>query len=163
MFVTNSLLMSKLVYIERALGRLETMENRLDKVEQSITTVKDDLQDNYTTLLDTCKQKSALVDQQTSNPTCKNCTKLIAGFDTRLDTLHETIVDSDKLINTKLQVILKENNRTAEKLDSLFFENEIFKHQLALEDDIRRYIQEIDDLSEIITENVKIIDSLVGN
>lgn len=158
MFVTNSLLMSKLIYIERTLGSLQTIENRLDKVEQSIETVTGDLRDNNTNLLDTCKE---VINQQVSNQTCKNCAKLIAGLDTRLDTLHQAILNSDKIINTKLQVILKENSKTTEKLDSLFFENEIFKHQLSLEDDIRRYIQEIDDLSEIIAENVKIIDSLI--
>ena len=46
------------------------------------------------------------------------------------------------------------------KLDMLYFENEIIKHQLSLQDEIRKYSDEIDNLSSIIEKTIIEIDEM---
>lgn len=46
------------------------------------------------------------------------------------------------------------------KLDKVYFENQVIKHQLLLEDHIRESINEIDDLSFAIKQTISQIDTL---
>ena len=46
------------------------------------------------------------------------------------------------------------------KLDKVYFENQVIKHQLLLEDHIRESINEIDDLSFTIKQTISKIDTL---
>ena len=62
----------------------------------------------------------------------------------------------DEIKNISLQIDLM-----TEKMGSLYFENEIFKHQLSLEDDIRKSIDEINTITNIINNSVYEIDLLV--
>lgn len=139
--------MNKLVYIERVLERLET---RLDSVHNTVEKLESQNKLHCNSIETLTKMREGCD---------KACTSQIEFY---CDKLTQLYTESQRLVNTKLQVLLKETSKNTEKLDSLFFENEVFKHQLSLEDDIRRYIQEIDDLTDIITENVRIIDSLTN-
>lgn len=50
--------------------------------------------------------------------------------------------------------ITNQLNCISNKLDILYFENEIIKHQLSLEEDIRKYEQEINNMSNIINNTI---------
>ena len=63
----------------------------------------------------------------------------------------------DELKNIHLQIELM-----TEKMGSLYFENEIFKHQLSLEDDIRKSMDEIDTITNIINDSVYEINVLLN-
>lgn len=47
------------------------------------------------------------------------------------------------------------------KLDSIYFENEVIKHQLKLEDDIRNAIEEVNNLNNIIACAISQIDKFI--
>lgn len=47
------------------------------------------------------------------------------------------------------------------KLDSIYFENEVIKHQLKLEDDIRNAIEEVNNLNNIISCAISQIDKFI--
>lgn len=48
------------------------------------------------------------------------------------------------------------------KLDSIYYENEVIKHQLKLEDDIRNTIEEVNNLNNIIACTISQIDKFIG-
>lgn len=75
--------------------------------------------------------------------------------------IEEYIIDEAcKKINEKNKNEIKENiTAINDKLNILFFDNEIIKHQLLLEDEIRKYGDEINNLSLIINNTIKTIDS----
>jgi hypothetical protein len=49
------------------------------------------------------------------------------------------------------------------KLNSIYFENQLIKHQLSLEDDIRKTIDEVNDLSKMINIAIKQMDEIKLN
>lgn len=47
------------------------------------------------------------------------------------------------------------------KLDSIYFENELIKHQLALEDEIRKLIDEVSNIHSIINNTINDLDIII--
>jgi hypothetical protein len=47
------------------------------------------------------------------------------------------------------------------KLDSIYFENELIKHQLALEDEIRKLIDEVNNIHGIINNTINDLDIII--
>ena len=47
------------------------------------------------------------------------------------------------------------------KLDSIYFENELIKHQLALEDEIRKLIDEVSNIHSIINNTINDLDVII--
>ncbi len=47
------------------------------------------------------------------------------------------------------------------KLDSIYFENELIKHQLALEDEIRKLIDEVSNIHSIINNTISDLDAII--
>jgi hypothetical protein len=47
------------------------------------------------------------------------------------------------------------------KLDSIYFENELIKHQLTLEDEIRKLIDEVSNIHSIIKNTISGLDVLI--
>lgn len=157
MFVTNSILMDKLEYLETKISRIENVLNS----NNTMTNVNIDVDQLK------CYFKNLLVEHTTEMRLEKSkFTKLILE---EFLTISKRISEKNDFLNNMvesindLNVTIDTNNKTTNsKLDGLFFENEILKHQLSLEDDIRRYIQEIDDLSESVNGNIKIIDEYLS-
>jgi hypothetical protein len=151
MFVTNSILMDKLVHLEKKINRIENLVNSNcnsngDSNNNSIVDV-DELK---------CYFKNLLIEHTNEGRLEKSkFTKLI--LEEFLD-ISKKITRNTDILNNLNGTIDANNTTINSKLDGLFFENEILKHQLSLEDDIRRYIQEINDLSETVNQNIKIID-----
>lgn len=70
-------------------------------------------------------------------------------------------------LNTYLNKLTEESSNRFliinTKLDSIYFENEVIKHQLKLEDDIRNTIEEVDNLNNIIARAISQIDKFTLN
>jgi hypothetical protein len=85
-------------------------------------------------------------------------------FDTLYNYNKKDIVASNDQYLKKMDIINKisnfENNINTKislldsKVDNLYFDNEIIKHQLLLEEEIRKYTDEIDNLSLIIQKTI---------
>lgn len=85
-------------------------------------------------------------------------------FDTLYNYNKKDIVASNDQYLKKMDIINKisnfENNINTKislldsKVDNLYFDNEIIKHQLLLEEEIRKYTDEIDNLSLIIEKTI---------
>lgn len=76
---------------------------------------------------------------------------------------NKTIVEKLENVAGKSDIIDTRINCVDTKVDSLYFENEIIKHQLKLEDEIRSAIDEVHSLSLIVTSAISQLDSLLEN
>jgi hypothetical protein len=81
----------------------------------------------------------------------------IVNYNKRLD----AFVD----INSKLQNLIKttdsHNVNVLKRLDMLFYENEMIKHQLLIEDELRKYSEEIYNLKQKIQLTLNDVTSLI--
>jgi hypothetical protein len=64
-------------------------------------------------------------------------------------------------IYTRLDTIEHKLNNIDSSVNQIYFENQIIKHQLLLEDRIRESVNEIDDLAIKIKQSISKIDQLV--
>jgi hypothetical protein len=64
---------------------------------------------------------------------------------------HNLKENVEKIINVKIENI-------SQKLDSLYFDNEKIKHQLYLENELKKTIQDIDNLSITIHNTIELIN-----
>jgi hypothetical protein len=81
---------------------------------------------------------------------------------------NEILIDDMKDNKMFIDLINKDNKNNNmmlknidEKIVSIYFENELIKHQLVLEDEIRSTIQEVKNLGDIITSAISQIDSVI--
>jgi hypothetical protein len=79
---------------------------------------------------------------------CKN------GIDIKL-------VNLNNLLNKLMEETSNRFTTVDNKLDSIYFENEVIKHQLKIEDDIRNTIEEVNNLNNIIVSAISQIDNLL--
>jgi hypothetical protein len=96
-------------------------------------------------------------------------------FNNHIMTIKNTInigneILRDDMTDNKMLIDLinkdnKDNNMMLKNIDekivSIYFENELIKHQLVLEDEIRNTIQEVKNLGDIITSAISQIDSII--
>ena len=71
---------------------------------------------------------------------------------------------NEKLDNNKefcIQNVYEKINEIYNKIDMLYYENETIKHQLLLEEDIRKYECEINTLANIINKTIVDIDKIL--
>jgi hypothetical protein len=94
--------------------------------------------------------------------------EVVNNLEKIFDSLHnynkKDLIISNKEYSKKMDVLNKistvENNINTKislldsKIDNLYFDNEIIKHQLLLEEEIRKYTDEIDNLSLIIQKTI---------
>jgi coenzyme F420-reducing hydrogenase delta subunit len=64
---------------------------------------------------------------------------------------HNVKENVEKIVNVKIENI-------SQKLDSLYFDNEKIKHQLFLENELKKTIQDIDNLSITIHNTIELIN-----
>lgn len=65
--------------------------------------------------------------------------------------MQQGIENLEKIVNSKIDTI-------SQKLDSLYFDNEKIKHQLFLENELKKTIQDIDNLSITIHNTIELIN-----
>lgn len=83
--------------------------------------------------------------------------KMDDGYDS-----HRNNKNNDEILS-KLEKIEQRLNNIDANVNHIFFENQVIKHQLLLEDRIIESINEIDNLSIIIKSSVSKIDLLLNN
>jgi hypothetical protein len=154
MFVTNSQLLDKINNIiisnECKLNECKLNECKLNECKLN-DQLKEYLDIKFNDMIN--NSKSTQINNQKYNTEILNVIKSLQD-ETRNTMKNDFIYDEIK--NISLQIDLM-----TEKMGSLYFENEIFKHQLSLEDDIRKSIDEINTITNIINNSVYEIDLLV--
>jgi uncharacterized protein (DUF342 family) len=68
----------------------------------------------------------------------------------------------NKQMEMQVKKISELNTSTQKKLDVLFYENEIIKHQLLLEEEIRRYNDEIANIRYKLDKTLEDIDNIIN-
>jgi hypothetical protein len=67
----------------------------------------------------------------------------------------------DKINENHKDIVYEKINEIYNKIDMLYYENETIKHQLLLEEDIRKYECEINTLANIINKTILDIDKIL--
>jgi hypothetical protein len=149
-------------------------ENRNEELVINIHDTKDDIMDNLQTIItnlslsnkENSDFSSGYIIEQLKNEminykidTEQDICKILTLFenvnraiDIKLDELNNKIGEN---MNGKFDVI-------DVKLNSIYFENEIIKHQLLLEDEIRKSIEEIGNINTCIDETVAKINKILN-
>lgn len=173
--ITNLDLLNKILELENKIDiiSLKGSENNIVccdcKVNELIIykEIKDYFEDKFRDILENIKQ----IEKDKLNnvlETYKN--EILTNFETiisKLEVIKNNNNNNDKLYQsiTDIHNLLTDNNITenydkisnqlntiVNKIDLLYYENEIIKHQLLLEEEIRKCEQEIDILSDIINK-----------
>lgn len=82
---------------------------------------------------------------------------------TRIESIEQKLTNIDSNINhmdSNINHIDSNINHIDSNINHIYFENQIIKHQLLLEDCIRESVNEIDDLSLLIKDTVSKINKL---
>jgi hypothetical protein len=103
---------------------------------------------NNTTLLNKLLQLESKIDQNKHKNDGSN-QELIQLMHTRIESIEQKLTNIDSNIN-----------HIDSNINHIYFENQIIKHQLLLEDCIRESVNEIDDLSLLIKDTVSKINKL---
>jgi uncharacterized protein (DUF885 family) len=116
------------------LTKFENIEKQ-DKLNSFLQNYKNEILTNFETIIS--KLEVIKTTTETTNDNETYIYKLVENY--------------DKITN--------QLNCISNKLDILYFENEIIKHQLSLEEDIRKYEQEINNMSNIINNTIDNINT----
>jgi hypothetical protein len=80
-------------------------------------------------------------------------------------TINKSMEDKLITLSDLFQVFTEDNCKLIismdKKLDSIYFENELIKHQLALEDEIRKLIDEVNNIHGIINNTINDLDIII--
>ena len=145
MFVTNSQLFNKITVLENKINRLNKCCD-CKSYEQLKEYLDIKLNEQLNEYLD--------IKITNSNSTQINNSE-IEKYNNETQYIMKNLKDEMKNISLQIEFM-------TEKMGSLYFENEIFKHQLSLEDDIRKSMDEIDTITNIINDSVYEIDVLLN-
>lgn len=83
-------------------------------------------------------------------------------MDEKLTSVNDFFKKAKEESNEKFVCLDRKLNSLDTKIGSIYFENEIIKHQLKLEDEIRVAIDEVNNLSLIVTSAISQIDSVLN-
>jgi hypothetical protein len=158
------------VTISELAFKLLIIEEKLEKLNVSIQKSKHEIEIDYNYIINEISKKLSEIYECN----LENTNTIVNLFKTHTMTINDTI--NTKLNNEFINEITnigrkyneyEENNvmlrNIDEKINSIYFENELIKHQFVLEGEIRNAICEVDNLSNIITSAITQIDSLVKN
>lgn len=131
----------------RKVGNIDLI-NRLEKIENKL----DILNINFNSrLYCNCRDKDICIYKELCDYLEIKFRDCILNSNTSNDAVLQQITDLNQSFNT-IDV----------KLNSIYFENEIIKHQLLLQDEIRQCILEIDTITLTINSILKKIDDLTS-
>jgi hypothetical protein len=166
--------------------KIET-KNKANEIEKTelVTNIHDtfdkyklDIMDNLQTIIKNLNSTLPITNPSVSLPVIEQLKDEIIKYktDTEKDvckilTLFENVNRSidDKLgnLNNVIQTIGENTNGKFDvidvKLNSIYFENEIIKHQFLLEEQIRQSIEEINNINNSINDAIKKLDQLILN
>jgi hypothetical protein len=163
--ITNLDLLNKILELENKIDiiSLKNSENNIIccncKVKELniYKEIKDYFEDKFLDVLDNLKQ----IEKQ------DKLNNFLENYKNEIVTNFENII-SNLEINSDIDKKIKDNcdnnnkdlstqlNTISNKIDLLYYENEIIKHQLLLEEDIRKCEQEIDILSSLLKQLISI-------
>lgn len=147
------------IHLKEIIFSLNLFNDKLDKLNSKIIELNNKIDKNTEKLNDKIDNK---IDSSINKLTDKLNNNLINyAHENENKNIEEYIInEACKRINEKNKTEINENITIInDKLDILFFDNEIIKHQLLLEDEIRKYGDEINNLSLIINKTIKTIET----
>lgn len=71
---------------------------------------------------------------------------------------YESISNQKKINDSNKELFISKIESISKKLDTLYFDNETIKHQLFLENELKKSIQDIDNLSIAIHNTIELIN-----
>jgi hypothetical protein len=117
------------------------LKHRLDKIEKSLDEI------NSTTFLKNEFDKLTNLYNEIKYESISNQKKI-----------NESISNQKKINDSNKELFISKIESISKKLDTLYFDNETIKHQLFLENELKKSIQDIDNLSIAIHNTIELIN-----
>lgn len=131
------------------LENLNDIKNIDDKLNTVLENHKDEILNNFENIISKLEIIKDNVKENTIDE-CNQIKKIVSEHITSHKVLEDKIIDK---INEQLTAI-------SNKIDLLYYENENIKHQLLLEEDIRKYEEEITNISNIVNKTIEYINNI---
>jgi hypothetical protein len=150
-------------YIEDKMTQMEKdMKEKLANIDASLVCFTDILHSYKTDLVGNLEIISEHIANTPQEGALSKIHEIIETIKQEQKQHQNKLLESMNVLGRQLEVQIKisseENVNTQRKLDVLFYENEIIKHQLLLEDEIRRYNDEIINIKDKVHKTIKDID-----
>jgi hypothetical protein len=164
---------------ETDIVKRELVENTIVVFNDTFHKYRDDIMTNLQTIISNLSLSS--IDDDSNRPFCANyiveqLRNEITNYKQDKErelyeilNLYSTINRSmeDKLVTLSdlFQTFTEDNCKLIismdKKLDSIYFENELIKHQLSLEDEIRKLIDEVSNIHGVINNTISSLDVII--
>lgn len=149
----------------------ELVENTIVVFNDTFDKYKDDIMSNLQTIISNLSMSS--IDDEDKLERLRNeITNYKKDKERELYEILNSYSTINKSIENKLvtlsdlfQIFTEDNCKLIismdKKLDSIYFENELIKHQLTLEDEIRKLIDEVSNIHSIINNTISDLDVII--
>ena len=132
---------------------------KCDIMDNLQTIIKTISTSNNNTLLDDLKKEMVIYKKDTE----RDVSKILTLFENVNKSIDEKLIKLNNIIQTGDENMINKFDIIDVKLNSIYFENEIIKHQLSLEDEIRQSIEEIENINSFVNATIQKIDTLINN
>lgn len=158
---------------ETDIVKKELVENTIVVFNDTFDKYKDDIMSNLQTIISNLSMSSIDIDDEDKLERLRNeITNYKKDKERELYEILNSYSTINKSIENKLvtlsdlfQIFTEDNCKLIismdKKLDSIYFENELIKHQLTLEDEIRKLIDEVSNIHSIINNTISDLDVII--
>jgi len=159
-------------YIEEKMNQFEKdIVTKLTSIDESLICFKDIIQGYKTDIVSNLEIISEHISNNPYDQNAPVLTKIHEVIEaikkdqtTQHLATHSKISESINILNTVNKQIENQTKHTKDqdkKLDVLFYENEIIKHQLLIEEEIRKYNDDINNIKDKINRKILEIDNIL--
>jgi len=140
---------------ETDIVKKELVENTIVVFNDTFDKYKDDIMLNLQTIISNLSMSGIEKDKESE------LYEILNSY----STINKSIENKLVTLSDLFQIFTEDNCKLIismdKKLDSIYFENELIKHQLTLEDEIRKLIDEVSNIHSIINNTISDLDVII--
>ena len=159
--LNNSLLKR---FEETDIVKKELVENTIVLFNNTFDKYRDDVMTNLQNIISNLSLSSTEIKNEITSYK-KDKEKELYEILNSYSTINKSMESKLITLSDLFQVFTEDNCKLIismdKKLDSIYFENELIKHQLALEDEIRKLIDEVSNIHSIINNTINDLDIII--
>lgn len=149
---------------ETDIVKKELVENTIVLFNNTFDKYRDDVMTNLQNIISNLSLSSTEIKNEITSYK-KDKEKELYEILNSYSTINKSMESKLVTLSDLFQVFTEDNCKLIismdKKLDSIYFENELIKHQLALEDEIRKLIDEVNNIHGIINNTINDLDIII--